>query len=243
MLRSVESSEPVDVLETLFSERREHQGKPWVMLNMIESVDGATALKGGATALNDEDDRALFLALRSVADVVLVGAQTVRSEALGPVRMSDEMTRYRREAGFSDPPRLAIITRSLDLDPTHRVFSDPSKRPIILTTEDADVSRLEAMRPVADVTQAPSLDGAGIVRSLGDARVILCEGGPTVNSHLIAGGVVDEINLTVAPMFTLGESKRVAFGPELDPTITLVLDRVFLGDRSLFLRYVRDWNL
>ena len=61
------------------------------MLNMVTSIDGATAVGGGASGLNDPDDRALFLALRALADVVLVGAQTVRSENLGPVRMTDEM--------------------------------------------------------------------------------------------------------------------------------------------------------
>jgi len=210
------------------------------MLNMVESVDGATALKGGASALNDPDDRALFLALRSLADVVLVGAQTVRAESLGPIRMSDEMNEFREQAGIRGLPRLAILTRSLDLDPTHRVFSDPYNKPIILTSHDAPEDRMALLREVAEVIQAEALDGAGIIRALGNARVILCEGGPTVNGHLVAGGVVDEINLTISPMFALGQSKRVASGPELDPSTGLRLDRILLGDQSLFLRYVRE---
>lgn len=240
MLRRLETGDPIDLLDVLFADERRGSGRPWVMLNMVTSVDGATALRGGATALNDADDRALFLALRSVADVVLVGAQTVRSENLGPIRMSEEMRGYRRAAGLDGDPRLAILTRSFALDLDDRVFSDPSNRPIVVTSEEADQERVAAIGDVADVFLAAELDGEGIVGAFGDVGVILCEGGPTVNSQLIAADLVDEINLTVSPMFALGASKRVALGPELDPPIELNLDRGLLGTRSLFLRYVRE---
>ena len=239
MLRRLESGEPLDILEMLFSEGRGHANRPWVMLNMVSSVDGATALRGGATALNDADDRALFLALRAVADVVLVGAQTVRSENMGPVRMSDEMVRHRSGVGLLGEPRLAILTRSLNLDPEERIFADPARKAIVVTEEGADAERVAALSAVADVVQAPVLDGAGIVSALGEVKVILCEGGPTVNSQLIAADVVDEINLTLSPLLAMGASKRIAFGAELDPPTELNLDRAWVGDRSLFLRYLR----
>ena len=240
MLHRLEMGGPVEVLDMLFAETRGHINHPWVMVNMVTSVDGATALRGGASALNDADDRALFLALRSVADIVLVGAQTVRSENMGPVRMNEEMSRYRNAAGLEGEPRLAILTRSLDLDVGARVFADRKSRPIVVTQNDSDQHRLAALSEVAEIVQAPVLDGAGIVAALGKAKVILCEGGPTINSQLIAAGVVDEINVTVTPLFAMGESKRIAFGAELDPPAQLQLDRVLLGDRSLFLRYIKD---
>lgn len=239
MFRRLESGESVDILEMLFAESRGHTHRAWVMLNMVSSVDGATALRGGATALNDADDRALFKALRAVADIVLVGAQTVRSERLGPVRMSDEMIRYRNAAGLTDFPRLAILTRSLNLDVGDSVFSDSENPPMVITEDGADSGRVAVLEEVADVVQVPVLDGAGIISAIGEARVILCEGGPTVNSQLIAADVVDEINLTLSPLFAMGQSKRIASGAELDPPTGLELDRALAGDRSLFLRYVR----
>jgi len=242
MLRRVETGEPIDILEVLFAENRSRLAEghpPWVMLNMVSSVDGATALRGGATALNDADDRALFLAMRALADVVLVGAQTVRSEKMGPIRMSEEMMRYRTEAGLEGEPKMAILTRSLNLSADDGVFADPERRPIVVTEEGADISRLETISAVADVVQVPVTDGAGIVGALGDAQVILCEGGPTVNSLLIAAGLVDEIDITISPLFAMGHSKRIASGIELDPPTGLALDRALTGDRSLFLRYLR----
>jgi 5-amino-6-(5-phosphoribosylamino)uracil reductase len=239
MLRCLETGEPVDMLQLLFSEKRPGSGRPWVMLNMVESVDGATAVGGGASDLNDPDDRALFLALRAVVDVVMMGAETVRSESLGPIRMSDEMMRHRREAGLEGEPKMVILTRSLNIDTRHRVFSDQTRRPTILTGVDADPDGVRVLGEVADVVQIDSLDGKGVVEALHPAEVILCEGGPTLNSHLVAAGVVDEINLTIAPMLAMGESKRIASGPALDPPTPLRLDRILAGDRSLFLRYVR----
>lgn len=240
MLRTLESvGDPIDILEMLFSEARQRQDRPWVMFNMVESVDGATAVNGGASELNDEDDRALFLAMRAVADVVLMGAQTVRSENVGPIRMSKEMRGFRANAGLEAVPKMAILTLSLNLDPKSRIFSEPDHRPTILTGYEVDQQRFEALSPLADIVQSDDLDGEGIVNQLGAAKVILCEGGPSVNSLLMASGMVDEINITVSPMLALGESQRIGHGDPLQPPLEMRLDRTLQGDRSLFLRYVR----
>lgn len=240
MFRHLKTGEPVDILETLFSERRDHRDRPWVMLNIVESIDGATAVDGGASGLNDADDRELFLSLRAVADVVMNGAETVRAENLGPVELNDDMESRRSEAGIHTPPKMVILSRSLSLDPGQRVFSDPGRRPTIITGSDGDSDRLEALGQVAEIIQIEKLDGAGIVDALGDASVILCEGGPTINSQLIEAGVVDEVNLTISPVLALGESKRVASGPTMGSLTPMELDRTLLGDRSLFLRFVRS---
>lgn len=239
MLRSLESGEPVDILEVLFAEDRSAPGRPWVMLNMVESIDGATAVDGGASALNDEDDRALFLSLRAVPDVVLNGAETVRSENLGPVRLSSHMADARRAAGIEGEPRMAILTRSMSIDPGHRVFSDQERRPVMITGIDADPAKVTMLQDVADIIQIEKLDGHGVVTALGNASVILCEGGPTVNSLLIASGVVDEVNLTISPVLAMGESKRVASGLPIEVPTKMRLARTLIGEESLFLRFVR----
>ena len=239
MLRTLETADHVDILEALFSEERGNDKSPWVMLNMVVTVDGATAFSGGATGINDADDRGLFLALRSVADVVLTGARTVVSENLGPIRMSEEMAAYRSRAGRDSDPTLAILSRSLDIDPAHRVFSDQQRRPTILTEKGADPDRLMRLADVADLVLSDRLDGAGIVDALGSHPIILCEGGPTVNAQLLAADVVDEVNLTVSPLVVLGMSKRLASGSELENPIEMRVDRGWMGDHSLFLRFVR----
>jgi riboflavin biosynthesis pyrimidine reductase len=235
-----ETGSPIaDLLGRVMAEPRSSATGSWLMINMITSVDGAFVVDGSSTPLGDDDDRALFHALRAVSDVVLVGAGTVRSENYRPVALPEEVREARVGAGRSPEPVLAIVTARLDLDPGARVFSDPGRRPLIVTHEDADRDRLESLSPVADLRKLGSLDGQAIRSSLERYGVILCEGGPTLNGHLFSDGVVDELNLTVAPLVVGGPSKGLAGGDRLSPPPELRLERVFRGDRSLFLRYVR----
>ncbi len=110
-----------DVMALVASDRREGR-RPWVMVNMITSIDGATASSGSASGLTGPDDQALFHAFRAVADVVLVGAATVRAEGYGPVALPEEVRRRRLQSGRTAVPRLAVLSRRLDLDPDARFF-------------------------------------------------------------------------------------------------------------------------
>ena len=77
---SIDAIEPLDVYRDL----PVVEGRPAVRLNMISSVDGATAVEGRSGGLGGPADRKVFAALRSLADVVLVAAGTVRAEHYGP---------------------------------------------------------------------------------------------------------------------------------------------------------------
>lgn len=234
-----EASGPVDVLDMVFSEDRSTDQPPWVMFNMVSSVDGATAVQGGSSALNDEDDKELFAALRAIPDVILVGAGTVRAENYGPVILDEKRRSRRVEHGLSPAPRLAIATATLSLEPDMRVFEDPEHRPLILTGEEVSPSRLDLFEERADIVQLAELGPASIIRSLGEPSVVLCEGGPTLNGQLIADGFLDEMNLTISPKMAVGESRRIAHGKELLPPADMKLVRTLVGDRALFLRYVK----
>lgn len=212
------------------------------MLNMVASLDGATALRGGATALADDDDRALFHALRAACDVVLVGAETVRAEDYGPVRLDAATRRTRQEHGLAPLPAMAIVSRSLDFDPQARVFADPDQPPLIITGADAPPDRAAWLASRAEVIVAGErgADPAGI-KDLLLARgfdVVLGEGGPSLNGQLVAVDAVDEINLTVSPLMVAGSSSRVSVH-----TMTVEnrfrRERVLAGESMLFLRYVR----
>lgn len=241
MLRRLHgASGPIDLLDMVLAEDRSSDDGPWVMFNMVASVDGATAVKGGSSALNDEDDKALFAALRAVPEVILVGAGTVRAENYGPVALDEERRERRVERGLSPAPRLAIATATLSIEPDMRVFEDPEHKPVIITSAEVSTDRIEAFRDRADVVQLADLDAASILDGLGEPAVVLCEGGPTLNGQLIADGFIHEMNLTIAPMMAVGESQRIAHGEELLPPVNMKLARTLVGDRSLFLRYVRE---
>jgi len=210
--------------------------------NMVASVDGAAVLEGRVASLSGPADFELLVLLRSLCDVLLVGAGTVRAEGYGAVRARAELADVRREAGQSAHPRLAVLSRSLDLDLDSRAFVDAPERPVVITTELADPARIREVERVADVLVAGdrSVDLA-VARELLEKQGltrILSEGGPQALSTLYAADLVDELCLAVSPLVVAGHESRLTDGPPLATPVTVRLEAVHEQDGFLFLRYV-----
>lgn len=228
-----------DPLGLLLTDARPRMGRPWVLLNFVASIDGAIEIDGKSSGLGDADDAALFKAMRAVADVVLVGAGTVRAEDYHPLTLDPERQRRRLEVGLERTPLLVIVSGRMNLNPEARVFSDADHRPTVLTSAQASQERVDSVAAVADVHRIESLGAAAIIDHLNSSTIVLCEGGPSLAGQLVAAGLVDEFNLTVAPVLTSGDARRVTSGAHADPPLDMRLDRILKGDRSLFLRYLR----
>ena len=239
MIRTERGGPAVDPLAFQLGIERGSDDGPWVMANFVSTADGAAVVDGGASAINDEDDRAMFAAMRAVSDFILVGAGTVRAEDYGPIALDDDQKRARLDAGLDGVPHLVVVSRSLDIEADMRVFGDPDHRVTILTDGDAPDDRVEALSEVADVVRLSDTTPQQLIRYMRLARVVLCEGGPSLMGELVAAGLVDELALTIAPMLAAGGSPRISHGPAPDDPIEMRLDQVLYGDRSLFLRFVR----
>ena len=239
MIRHTPDGEPIDPVSHQMSHPRGRSDRPWVMANFVTTIDGAAVVDGGSTAINDKDDKTMFAAIRTVADFILVGAETVRQEDYGPVVLDERRRQARLDARLEELPHLVVATRSLALDPGARVFGDQRARVTILTGEEAPADRFAALSEVADVVRMRGTAPEDILRYMRMARVVLCEGGPGLWGQFVAAGLVDEIAVTLSPMLVSGVSKRIAHGREADPPVDMRLDTVLYGDRSLFLRYLR----
>ena len=210
-----------------------------VRANMILSLDGAAAVNGLAGPLSDETDQSLLLSLRGFADVVLVGAGTVRAEGYGPVRLTaDQIAERRRRWGIGTVPPIAVVTLTGNL-PTS-LFIDPDRPPILVTTAQLIRSRPE-LAGSADVVIAGEsvVDIGAAVAALRrrGLRRILCEGGPTLLEELIARDLVDEMCLTISP--TLAAAPATArVGASRVPTRMALRHAVCIDD-YVYLRYVR----
>jgi len=225
-------------------------GRPWVLCNTATSADGATALDGVSAALCGAVDRAVFGAIRAVADVILVGAATVRAEDYGPARPSAAGQALRVARGQAPAPRIAVVSGTLSVDPAARLLAEagPGEGPLVLTTAAAPADRRAALAAagaeVLDVTAATDgtvdlLAALTVLRQRG-AAVVLCEGGPTLTGQLVAADVVDEWCLTLGPVLVGGTSDRAAVGPPAGPPVGLRLVRLVTGDDgTCCLRYVR----
>lgn len=207
-----------EALEDLYAdlELPQGQGRPYVYVNMVTTADGAAHLGGRTKGMGGQADRVAFRRLREHCDVVLVGAGTVRAERYGPPRLDPEARDRRVRRGLAPVPRMAVVSGRLDLEAGARLFSDPAHRPLVITTEDADPARRRALEAVADVVVC-GRGRVGLPAALArlyrdGARRVLCEGGPTLNAHLLAAGLVDELFLTVAPLVAGGPAGRIVAG-------------------------------
>ena len=107
---------------------------PWLRANMVSSADGAATLEGATKALSSKTDRHVFALLRTLSDVILVGAATAREEHYNPVRVR-ELWRHLR-AGRSASPPIAVVSGRLDLDPQSALITaaPADARTIVITT-------------------------------------------------------------------------------------------------------------
>jgi len=216
-------------------------GATWMRANMVASLDGAAQRDERSGGLGNPADQHLFLLLRGLADVVIVGAGTVRAEGYGPVRPSEGWDGVRE--GRPPVPPIAIVSRSLDLDFDAPIFTEAQVPTIVLATATADPVRLKAAREHADVIVAgyDSLDFPAAVRELASRghRRLLCEGGPAVLAQVVAAGLLDELCLTLSPMLLGGHPTRILNGPPVQVPPEMTLAHALQDEEFLFLRYTR----
>jgi riboflavin biosynthesis pyrimidine reductase len=104
--------EPRDTVEPLdvYRDLPVVEGKPAVRLNMISTVDGATAVDGRSGGLGGPADRKVFAALRSLADVLLVAAGLLDELCLtfAPALVSGDAKRILAGPPLQPPPELTL---------------------------------------------------------------------------------------------------------------------------------------
>ena len=237
----------VDLVDCFHADQRPAPaGRPWVLVNMVNSVDGAVAVDGRAGGLSGPADMRLYQVLRGLADVVLVGAGTVRAEGYQTPRTPDgRVAKLRDGRGQAVRPRLAVVSGRLDLDPTIGMFSEhdpPNPRPLIYTTTAADPGQRAVLEPVAEVVDLGSVEWSPSAM-LGDlsargTKVVLCEGGPTLNGQLLAEGLIDEYCLAISPRLVGGSGRADLVEQVAGALHEFQLDRVLVAEGFLFCRYL-----
>jgi riboflavin biosynthesis pyrimidine reductase len=206
------------------------EGARHVRANFVSSLDGAVTLSGKSAGLSSEADRTLFHLLRRLTDVVLVGAGTARTENYGGAKPVD-----------GHAPPIAVVSRSLDLDASSRLFTDTTVPAIVVTCAASPDAERRRLSEVADVVVAGDSD-VDLRRAL-DAlaerglRHVLCEGGPHLLGSLAAAGALDELCLTLSPLIAGGTAGRIVAGYLPEVVEPMHLRHVLEDDGHLFLRY------
>jgi len=228
---------PADLISRLDLGSRAPAGRPYLVLNMVASLDGKAAMQGRTRGLGGEADRQLFHHLRTQADAIMVGAGTVRAERYGRAVKSDELRAKREHEGLEPDPLTVIVSGRLDLPADIPLLQEPDAPVAIATAAEHELTgtraRIEYLRTGDDLPLLLSRlrDDRGV-------RSVLCEGGPTLNSHLLAAGLVDELFLSVSPKLVGGsEALTIVAGRTLLEPAGAELLWLLEGEGDLFSRW------
>ena len=212
-------------------------GRPYLGINMVSSLDGKATLGWRTKGLSSDADRLLFHHLRTQADAVMVGAGTAREERYGRMTKNDELRQKRMNEGRVADALAVVVSGRLDLPPDLPLLNDPEQRVVIATASDEEIAGV-----TGDVEYARTGDDLpkllAYLHQEHGVRSVLCEGGPTLNSHLFAAGVVDELFLTFNPKVLGGASAlTIVAGRELVEPAEPQLVTVAEHDGELYTRW------
>jgi riboflavin biosynthesis pyrimidine reductase len=130
-----------------------------------------------------------------------------------------------------------VVSARLDLPADLPLLNEPEQRVLIATASDASLTGLGGQVEYLRVGDDLPLLMARLREDLG-VRSVVCEGGPTLNSHLFAAGLVDELFLTLNPKVAGGAAAlTIVAGRELVDPAELALVSVAEGGGDLFTRW------
>ncbi len=206
----------VTVREAYDVPRPRPEQRPWIGLCMVSSLDGSTVVDQSSASLSSPADREVLVTLRRLADLIVVGASTVRIEGYGPPSKPGQ--------------RVGVVSRRGDVDASAALFT--SGAGFLIIPEDAPPTSLPAVRAgrgeVDLVAAFAQIDG----------DFVQAEGGARLNASLLEADLVDELNLTLSPQLAGGDGPRITAGAAT-VAARMRLAHVLEDDGFLFTRYVR----
>ena len=225
----------------------ENLDRCWVRANMISSLDGGATDDGKAGGLAGPGDRALFARMRQEADVVLVGASTVRIENYSGSQMSVAQRQDRARRGQAEVPPIAVVTHSADFEHDAKIFTRSEVPPLILTSRESAADargRLGSLAEVVDASgaQTDRVDPAVILETFAKRGLlrVLSEGGPGMISLLVEHDLLDELCMTIAPILVGGRARRISAG-EGEAHTRMRRSHLLTDDEGyLYTRYVKE---
>ena len=210
-----------------------------IRTNMVSTLTGSATMNHVSEDMGNDTDGQLFAALRNWADVVLVGAQTVRAEDYSVVAPATDGSR---------PAPIAVPSRSLDFDITSDFFTDFTTPPILLVPHSSWDDQERAKRiatiesagaEVCDAGKGTVQDYISVLKDRGFKRV-LCEGGPGMIWQLVDLDAIDQMYLTLDPHLSTGVETPMATFQGEHSHRRMQLENVAADhDGTVFLRYSR----
>jgi riboflavin-specific deaminase-like protein len=196
--------------------RRSRISRPFVAVTFAMTVDGKITTRNFSPVdFTSREDKLHLFRQRALADAVLIGHTSLKRDN---VRLSlpAELQQARIKRKQAPAPLRVIVSNKGRIDGRLKIFQSTSSPILVFSTTRMPRKTQAALGKKATLHLAESDDVdlaemLRILRSQYHVRTIACEGGPTLFRSLLERGLVDQLNLTIAPYM---------FGGAKAPTLT-----------------------
>jgi diaminohydroxyphosphoribosylaminopyrimidine deaminase / 5-amino-6-(5-phosphoribosylamino)uracil reductase len=205
--------------------------RPFTVAHLGQSLDGRIAAANGASRwVTGPEDLLHNHRMRALADVILVGADTVR--------LDDPQLTVRQCPG--ENPVRVVLDPLLGLGPDYALFQDRSAETLVITAVDRAPPPALGHAQVLTVPRAAdgTLDCKAVVALLAARGLgwIFIEGGGITVSRFLAQAALDRLQLTISPLI-IGSGRPGIRLPEIQDLAQGLrprLRRFALGQDMLF---------
>jgi riboflavin-specific deaminase-like protein len=190
--------------------------RPFVIATFAMTADGKVTTKNfGPVDFTSREDKLHLFRQRALADAVLLGHTSLERDNVR-LGVPAELQNLRIKRGQSRSPLRVIVSNKGRIDDRLKIFQSDISPIIIFSTKQMPSKSQEALRKKATLhlTSAREVDLAHMLKTLRDQYKVFtlaCEGGPTLFRSLLERGLIDQLNLTIAPYM---------FGGGNAPTLT-----------------------
>jgi 5-amino-6-(5-phosphoribosylamino)uracil reductase len=188
--------------------------RPYTLLSCGVSLDGyLDSADVRRLALSNDEDFDRVDAVRAGSDAIMVGAATVRNDDPRLLVRSAARREERIARGLPPSPVKVTVTRHGDLDPCAQFFvAGACERLVYCATEAVAATRrrLGTAATVVDAGTDPDMRLISEDLAARGIRRLMVEGGGTMHTQFLTGGLADELQLVVAPFF-VGDSRARRF--------------------------------
>src|SRR3954454_18882698 len=210
-----------NVAGTSVSRPARHRGhsmrnRPFVVATFAMTADGKVTTKNfGPVDFTSREDKLHLFRQRALADAVLLGHTSLERDNVR-LGVPAELQEFRIKRGQPRSPLRVIVSNKGKINDRLKIFHSDVSPIIIFSTKRMPQKNQEALRKTATLhlTNAVGVDLARMLKTLRNQyniRTLACEGGPTLFRSLLQQGLVDQLNLTMAPYM---------FGGAKAPTLT-----------------------
>jgi riboflavin-specific deaminase-like protein len=195
---------------------KRRQARPFVLATFAMTVDGKVTTKNLAPVdFTSREDKLHLFRQRALADAVLIGHTSLKRDNVR-LGLPAELQETRVMKGQSRCPLRVIVSAEGRIDHRLKIFQSNVSPIIIFSTKRMPQKYQRALEKKAalHLSKSKNVDLSEMLQTLGEkyrVRTVACEGGPTLFRTLLEQGLIDQLNLTIAPCM---------FGGANAPTLT-----------------------